>query len=315
MLIYRDVLAAALVLISALVPSPSLAETAIFVRASASGTASQSYTLGVSYSSPSGLSVQDTGPLNGTTASFSPTSAVTGLTAISLAAAVNGSASGSSAASADLGTGIVKAIAKSDTFGSGGIGFAEVADDLTFAVAGGGSEQIAIISHLDGSIGAFTTTGSFSGLSYILNFGTTSNIIYVSQGSQNGFVFSVTGASGPTPSGWDSYTVSNVTATGFDFTGLLTISDGELRTVTQRLSLNCQEGVDCDFSHTGSIALQLPPGVSFTSGSGVFLTSPTTVPVPASWAMLVSGLGFGGSVARRRRTLADGQRRLEAARE
>ncbi len=314
MLIYRDVLAAGLVLISALVPSPSLAETAIFVRAGATGVSSQSYSLAVSYSSPSGLSVQDTGPLNDTKSSYSPTSAVTGLTAISLPAAVNGSASGSSAASADLGTGIVKVIAKSDTFGSGGIGFAELDDDLTFAVAGGGSEQIAVISHLDGSIGAFTNSASLSGLSYILNFGTTSNIIYISQGSQSGFAFSVAGASSPTPLGWDSYTVSNVTGTGFDFTGLLTISDGELRTVTQRLSLNCQEGVDCDFSHTGSVALQLPPGVSFTSGSGVFLTSPTTVPVPASWAMLVSGFGFVGGVARRRRTLADGQRRLEAAR-
>jgi hypothetical protein len=286
-----------------LTPAPSLAASSIFVQAAAGGAYAGTYNLGVSYFSPFGLSVQETGTLNGATASYSPTSAATGLTAISLAAAVNGKASGSSTASADLSTGTVKVTAKSDTYQSSGTGLAELDDDLRFTVAGGGSKQITVISHLDGTIGAFANSFSLSGLSYILNFGTTSNIVYSSLGSQSGFTFSAGGASSPTPLGWDSYSLSNVTGTGFDFTGLLTVSDGELRTVRQRLYLNCQEGVDCDFSHTGSIALQLPSGVSFTSGSGVFLTPPPMggVPEPASWAMLITGFAFVGGVARRRK--------------
>jgi hypothetical protein len=304
---YRTlVFAHGLALIAGLVPATSRAETSIFVQAAATGAAAGTYSVGINYYSPVGLSVQNSGPLNGTTATYSPTAAATGQTAITLAAAVNGIASGSATASADLRTGFVKATASSDNYQSGGKGFAELDDDLKFSVVGGGSRQITVISHLDGVIGSFANTFSQSALSYILNFGTSGNnssIVYTSQGSQSGFVFSARGASSLTPDGWDSYTLSNLTATGFDFTGLITINDGELRTVRQQLFLNCQEGVNCDFSHTGSIALQLPPGVSFTSGSGVFLTPPLTnaVPEPASWLMILSGFGMIGGVMRHRR--------------
>jgi PEP-CTERM motif len=301
MLHYRGMFAAGLYLLTGLSPSLTLAETSVYAQASASGFNADVI---VQYYSPVGLSAQTFGSLGGSTTTYSPASAPIGLTAITLTAAVTGIHSGSSMVSADLSTGFVKAIATSDN-GSVGKGLAELNDDVTFTVAGGGSKQITVISHLDGAIGAFANSFSFSGLSFILNFNTSgmdSNLIYTSQGSQGGFVFSVRGASSLTPDGWDSYTLSNVTATGFDFVGLLTISDGEIRRVRQQLFLNCQEGVSCDFSHTGSIALQLPSGVSFTSGSGVFLNPPTTsaVPEPTSWTMLVAGFGLVGGVARRR---------------
>jgi hypothetical protein len=312
---YHNFFAAGLILAAGLAPAPSLAETSIFVQAGATGNALGSYSLGVGYYSPVGLSVQNSGPLNGTTATYSPTAAATGQTAITLAAAVSGTASGSSTASADLSTGFVKATANSDTYQSVGRGFAELNEDVTFSVAGGGSKQITVISHLDGLIGTFANSFSQSALSYILNFGTTSNVIYTSVGSQSGFTFSVAGASSTTPVGWDSYSLANVTATGFDFIGLLTVSDGEMRAVRQQLFLNCQEGVNCDYSRTGSIALQLPSGVSFTSGSGVFLKSTLAgaVPEPVSWAMFVTGFGLTGSVVRRRKALANGRRRSNHA--
>jgi hypothetical protein len=297
----RGTCAAAIASLAGAASAPSIAATSIFVKAGATGFAVQGHSLSVSYFSPSGLSVQETNPLNGTTQSYSPSAAAPGLTAIDLAAAVNGTASGSATASADLATGIVRATAKSDTYQSSGTGYAELADDVTFTVAGGGSKQITVISHLDGTIGAFANSFSQSGLSYILNFGTASNVVFTSQGSQGGFTYSAGGALSPTPLGWDSYSLTNVTATGFDFTGLLTVNDGEMRTVTQRLNLTCQEGVDCDYSHTGSIALQLPAGVSFTSGSGVFLNPPSSVPAPVSWMTMIAGLGFGGAMARRQR--------------
>lgn len=54
-----------------------------------------------------------------------------------------------------------------------------------------------------------------------------------------------------------------------------------------------------DFSHTGTLSLSLPKGVTFTSASGSFLSevspnAPSTVPEPSSFALL--GLGFLGLV-------------------
>lgn len=311
----RWVLAAGILVVAGFHPAPALAAS-IFVQAGAGGAASGTYSLSVSYFSPSGLSIMDTGPLNDTMASYSPGSAAAGLTDIQLAAAVSGTASGSSTAGADLRTGTVRATASSDTYQSRGTGFAELNDDLTFSVAGGGSQQITVVAHLDGMIGSFANAFSLSGLSYILNFGTASNLVYLSQGSQSGFTFSAGGASSNTPVGWDSYAISGLTGTGFDFTGLLTIRDGETRALRQQLYLNCQEGVNCDFAHTGSIAMQLPSGVSFTSGSGVFLSPPlpSGVPEPTTWAMLIVGFGLAGGAIRKRRSAADRQRRWQAVR-
>jgi hypothetical protein len=47
------------------------------------------------------------------------------------------------------------------------------------------------------------------------------------------------------------------------------------------------------------ITIQLPPGVTYTSASGKFLTG--SVPEPATWAGLICGLGLTGAALRRRR--------------
>jgi len=300
--LHRALIVAGLATFACLGPAPAWATTAIDVTAGATGSFAGIYSLGVSYFTPNGLTVRDSGSLNGTTASYSPTAAPIGLNAIMLTAAVNGLTSGSSMASADLRTGTVRATAASDGYLASGTAHADLYEDVTFAVAGGGSQQITVISHLDGMIGSFANTFSVSALGYTLNFGG-SNFLYTSLGSQGGFTVSAGGAYGGPPDGWDSYALSNVTDTGFDFTGLLTITDGEKRSIGQRLYLNCQEGVNCDFSHTGSIALQLPAGVTFTSGSGVFLAPPApgAVPEPASWAMLLAGFGLIGAATRGQR--------------
>ena len=287
---------------SLVLASPGLAATQILVQAGATGNTGGFYSQSVRYFSPVGLTFEDSGPLNGTTATHSPGSAPAGLTTFKVAGAVTGTASGSSEASANLQAGTVGAKAASDTFNGVGNASAELYEDLTFFVAGGGSRQVTVTSSLDGSIGSFANANSLSGLSYNMNFGA-SNFSYVSQGSRLGFAFN-TG----TPAGWDSFSFTNVTETGFDFTGNFTVTDGERRSFSQRLYLICQEGVTCDFSNTGRVGLQLPAGVSFTSGSGVFLQPPATgpVPEPASWAMLISGFGLAGGAMRRRRRLAVG---------
>ncbi len=298
----RNDIIAGIVLVGGALSTPALAVSAVYAQAGASGNTFGFYSIGVSYYTPVGLSTVNSGPLNGNTASYSPSSAAVGLTAIALSAAVNGTNSGSSEAAADLRAGTVRAKATtSNTFNGVGSASAELYEDLTFSVAGGGSRQVMFVGHLDGTIGSFANSGSLSGLSYNLNFGP-SNLLFISQGSQSGFTVSTGGTSGGPPGGWDSYSLTNVTETGFDFNGLFTVTDGDMRALSLRLYLNCQEGVSCDFSHTGSVDLRLPAGVSFTSGSGVFLVPPVIggVPEPSSWALMLAGFGMVGWAARRR---------------
>ncbi len=70
-------------------------------------------------------------------------------------------------------------------------------------------------------------------------------------------------------------------------------------------NLLCDRGYTCDFSNTAKFALSLPPGVTFTSDSGVFLTAPTgAVPESASWILMVLGVGLLGATLRGRRASA-----------
>jgi PEP-CTERM motif-containing protein len=55
-----------------------------------------------------------------------------------------------------------------------------------------------------------------------------------------------------------------------------------------------------DFSNTLHVSLRLPPGITFTSASGVFLTATDGAAVPEPSTMLLVGLGLPWIVGRRR---------------
>lgn len=56
-----------------------------------------------------------------------------------------------------------------------------------------------------------------------------------------------------------------------------------------------------DFDHTGMLSISLPPGVAFTSDSGVLLSKAASVPEPASASLLVATIAVLGLTRRRRR--------------
>lgn len=57
--------------------------------------------------------------------------------------------------------------------------------------------------------------------------------------------------------------------------------------------------------NTASFSLLLPAGVSFTSDSGSFLQGDaSSVPEPATWAMMVAGFGMMGATMRRRHSVS-----------
>ena len=103
--------------------------------------------------------------------------------------------------------------------------------------------------------------------------------------------------------GWNSTDFTNQAATGFDFTGTLSVTNGELLLVGMGLSRAPRGGASSDFSNTASIGVSLPGNASFTSDSGVFLTqSPVATPEPAMFvfaAIAMAVMGLVGWIRRR----------------
>lgn len=68
---------------------------------------------------------------------------------------------------------------------------------------------------------------------------------------------------------------------------------------TLYLSVGCSIGLVCDYGNTAKFSfVGLPSSVTFTSDSGVFLTS--AVPEPQTWALFMGGMVALGGLARRR---------------
>jgi len=159
------------------------------------------------------------------------------------------------------------------TAGAGGsIAVAEgtLDETLTFHVAGGGQATVGYSLALD---------GTFSGGWY-------SNSVNLALSSASfGWVAFDNGPVGFGPTnqttGWDRYTLSNDSLTGFNFRGVTTVTDGEQVRFTLTQQLDCRFGTACDFGNTLQSGLELPPGVQFTSESGEFLSAATPEPVAA----------------------------------
>ncbi len=289
----------------------------VYVTGSVAGTNNYAGNGEVSYATGPGVTIYSGGGLSVVGApNFAVTSSLDlapGLTAATVSAIGSGGiAVGEVHSTADLAGGVLRASASGvSTTGYSPLGPASarslttsfMQDFLNFSVAGGGTADITVTAHLDGSFAIHDPNYASFSQAMALYFGGGS-FNEIGGGDNSTSYYGVNGASGYVPpSGWQSYTFSNQTPEGFDFTGVLQVSDLERAQFHLGLDLDCW-GATCDFTHTGSIALSLPDNVSFTSDSGVFLTGVTAVapvPEPETWALMLAGFGVIGSLVRRRR--------------
>jgi hypothetical protein len=169
-------------------------------------------------------------------------------------------------------------------------------DGLTFFVAGGGSANVTLTYVYDGNLGSIGTESSyFSEIKYFIG---SADMDWT--GALNGTAGQV--GTGET-SGFNTFTYTNNTPSGFQFQGTFTVTNGESLPLFFSQEMNCGDGQICDFSDTGQMGLILPTGVSFTSNSGVFLTQSegSTTPEPSS--LMLMGLGIAALVCFSRRKL------------
>ena len=219
-------------------------------------------------------------------------------------------AAASSYATASLAGGSV-GIADSGTYGlsgccsgqdgGGGVSYAENTDALHFVVAGATPQTMTVIGvtfDVHGGMDAFTPLGDSEG-------GLTS-VFQLGDGFFEGSVYS--GPNAYTPAfteagqtgGWLTDYVTQNAPGEFTFhaTYGLTGASQDLG-VNEYLQASCGGGTACDYAHTATVAFTLPSNVTFTSDSGVFLTK--SVPEPATWALMLVGVGGLGAVLRRSR--------------
>lgn len=142
----------------------------------------------------------------------------------------------------------------------------QLIDGLTWHVSGGGAASVTVHLHLRG-----TQTG-LSGNAFLtqhasLSFGPSILWDVYQSAASPSSDYAVANTSDPH---WESASVTNQTPTGFDFTGTVSVSDGQIMSVIFENTFDdCDYGAICASDATMSV--DLPAGVTFTSDSGEFL--------------------------------------------
>lgn len=175
---------------------------------------------------------------------------------------------GSASADADLSTGVLRAYAQEDgTTGSSAAAGAVFWDTLTFSGVTGTNTTGTLV---------FNVPGTFTDVGY----GGACAAVQVGGYAQcNPFTAPVLNASSPSETIQVPFTLSNGTAT-------------EIVAALYGTAYNSFNIATADLKDPPQVSLLLPTGVTYTSASGEFLSSPTPVPEPATWATMACGLAL-----------------------
>jgi len=195
---------------------------------------------------------------------------------------------GAASASASLASGTVHAYASGPNCSvpnasgcdSGGNAKAQIQDSLTFSNTTGHTVDVAVDWSFDGTTLSLGTYPSIT-VQSLFCFASGTGCLGGGAGTGNPDAFSFLdqngGVSNQMPTaGWVSTALSPGTnATSETFQGVFAIPAGmSTDSLTADIQLGCLIST-CDFSNTGTFTLgTLPSGVTFTSASGVLLTSP-----------------------------------------
>jgi len=251
--------------------------------------AANAYTVSGSASSPNDGS-------GGNPASFSYTSGPTS-GSVSVSGTNTGAASsstGSASAAADLASASVRANASSLSTSLFGLppfdpssAQALVSETVTFSLPGA-SATIGVFASLTGASTLLDPAGSVAN-TYSVTF---SNAV-------NGVFSHVADASGVTNTGFGGAAITGSGAENASFLGSLTIDAAHpVLSIDEYLSIDSALGVTT--GEFGYLTFILPTGVTFTSTSGTFLSSP--IPEPGAFALFGTAmLGFGATLRRRAR--------------
>lgn len=193
-------------------------------------------------------------------------------------------------ASASLGLGTLGAYDSGSATGGSNRASSALNDTVHFHISDASSAPITVNVHVNG-------TESGTGI-FINNFQLSSVGFLSFQMDNQGDPGNFAVLSDP---GWGGGAFTNTSQGGFNYSGTITVTNGEALGITAALSLACVSAETCDFSHTATLSFNLPSDVTFTSDSGVFLTQTASgVPEPATFALMGTVLVALGVFRKRR---------------
>jgi hypothetical protein len=194
-------------------------------------------------------------------------------------------------ATANLAAGTMGVLANGSVTGaavSTGNAMATMSDRLTFQVPGATAStvtNIGISYQLNGSFALLGNSMARSGVTTYMSLG--NGIMW-----WHYFTDDDPPANVVQNGGWNSFQYVSQTGNSFIFNGVISLSGANpTANLVAQLALQCQSA-NCDYSHAGAVTLSLPPGVTFTSASGTFLTQNS---VTCTNTLSAGGQAFAGS--------------------
>lgn len=211
---------------------------------------------------------------------------------------------------ADLGSVTIRQ-SNQNMFGSSGTA-GLLKDQLTFTLSDPGAVYAIPFSYsFEGTLSGDSSNGNHPGLYAQSYFGLGSASIASTQSiGESGPDYYPPSVSLNNGSGDWTDVVVQQSAYGYSISGKLMVGGGWGKTLgfdmqSQVSCANVYGAARCDFGHTQKFDFgSLPTGVSYSSASGVFLTTSAAVPEPSSWALMLGGIGLVGGTLRARRRIA-----------